>query len=96
MTILPPLVYHVIDLCRFSDGCGRTGTYCLIDMVLNRMAKGAYCRHALLVVVYCLVVPAHNSSTTKGLTLFLILVKEVRCVCFIIKNFFVCVCLFLI
>lgn len=23
-----------------SDGCGRTGTYCLIDMVLNRMAKG--------------------------------------------------------
>lgn len=25
----------------FSDGVGRTGTYCLIDMVLNRMAKGA-------------------------------------------------------
>ena len=25
----------------YSDGCGRTGTYCLIDMVLNRMAKGA-------------------------------------------------------
>lgn len=25
----------------FSDGAGRTGTYCLIDMVLNRMAKGA-------------------------------------------------------
>ncbi|XP_022236594.1 receptor-type tyrosine-protein phosphatase-like N [Limulus polyphemus] len=24
-----------------SDGIGRTGTYCLIDMVLNRMAKGA-------------------------------------------------------
>lgn len=24
-----------------SDGAGRTGTYCLIDMVLNRMAKGA-------------------------------------------------------
>jgi receptor-type tyrosine-protein phosphatase N len=24
-----------------SDGSGRTGTYCLIDMVLNRMAKGA-------------------------------------------------------
>ena len=24
----------------FSDGVGRTGTYCLIDMVLNRMAKG--------------------------------------------------------
>lgn len=25
----------------FSDGASRTGTYCLIDMVLNRMAKGA-------------------------------------------------------
>uniref|UniRef100_A0A1B6GL34 Protein-tyrosine-phosphatase n=3 Tax=Proconiini TaxID=565685 RepID=A0A1B6GL34_9HEMI len=24
-----------------SDGVGRTGTYCLLDMVLNRMAKGA-------------------------------------------------------
>lgn len=24
-----------------SDGAGRTGTYCLIDMVLNRMIKGA-------------------------------------------------------
>ncbi len=24
-----------------SDGSGRTGTYCLIDMVLNRMSKGA-------------------------------------------------------
>lgn len=28
-------------LCCCSDGAGRTGTYCLIDMVLNRMAKGA-------------------------------------------------------
>ena len=27
--------------CLFSDGCGRSGTYCLIDMVLNKMAKGA-------------------------------------------------------
>lgn len=25
----------------YSDGAGRTGTYCLIDMVLNRMTKGA-------------------------------------------------------
>jgi receptor-type tyrosine-protein phosphatase N len=24
-----------------SDGAGRTGTYCLIDMVLHRMSKGA-------------------------------------------------------
>ncbi|KAH0560938.1 receptor-type tyrosine-protein phosphatase N2 isoform X2 [Cotesia glomerata] len=27
-------------LVHCSDGAGRTGTYCLIDMVLNRMAKG--------------------------------------------------------
>lgn len=26
--------------CFHSDGTGRTGTYILIDMVLNRMAKG--------------------------------------------------------
>lgn len=30
-----PIVLHC------SDGCGRTGTYNLIDMVLNRMSKGA-------------------------------------------------------
>ncbi|XP_059163240.1 receptor-type tyrosine-protein phosphatase N2-like [Physella acuta] len=30
-----PIVVHC------SDGCGRSGTYCLIDMVLNKMAKGA-------------------------------------------------------
>lgn len=26
--------------CLYSNGTGRTGTYILIDMVLNRMAKG--------------------------------------------------------
>lgn len=30
-----PIVVHC------NDGCGRTGTYALMDMVLNRMAKGA-------------------------------------------------------
>ncbi|KAL1137755.1 hypothetical protein AAG570_009451 [Ranatra chinensis] len=30
-----PIVIHC------SDGVGRSGTYCLLDMVLNRMAKGA-------------------------------------------------------
>lgn len=30
----------------FSDGAGRTGTYILIDMVLNRMAKGKVCSHS--------------------------------------------------
>lgn len=30
-----PVIVHC------SDGAGRTGTYCLIDMVLNRMSKGA-------------------------------------------------------
>lgn len=28
------------EICSRSDGTGRTGTYILIDMVLNRMAKG--------------------------------------------------------
>lgn len=39
--ILPIRFFSVhLYFCN-SDGAGRTGTYCLIDMVLNRMAKGA-------------------------------------------------------
>ena len=35
------LVYHyLINVLICSDGVGRSGTYVLIDMVLNRMAKG--------------------------------------------------------
>ncbi len=34
-------IYHNITLLC-SDGTGRTGTYILIDMVLNRMAKGQH------------------------------------------------------
>jgi hypothetical protein len=34
-----PQAKPVTNSC-FSDGAGRTGTYILIDMVLNRMAKG--------------------------------------------------------
>jgi len=33
----------VLNVCMLyvcSDGAGRTGTYCLIDMVLNRLSKG--------------------------------------------------------
>ncbi|NXG27904.1 PTPRN protein, partial [Dromaius novaehollandiae] len=35
-------LYHIYEAmpASFSDGVGRTGTYILIDMVLNRMAKG--------------------------------------------------------
>lgn len=32
--------YYWTTLCCFSDGVGRTGTYSLIDLVLNRMSKG--------------------------------------------------------
>jgi len=31
---LSPIIVHC------SDGAGRTGTYCLLDMVLNRINKG--------------------------------------------------------
>jgi protein tyrosine phosphatase len=33
-------VYVKIVSFPFSDGVGRSGTYVLIDMVLNRMSKG--------------------------------------------------------
>ena len=31
---------EVVGDCCCSDGAGRTGTYCLIDMVLSRLSKG--------------------------------------------------------
>ena len=37
MNCNPDFSFSFTDI---SDGCGRTGTYCLIDMVLNRMSKG--------------------------------------------------------
>ena len=40
--IISFFIDHDIVIC--SDGCGRTGTYSLIDMVLNRMTKGGYSR----------------------------------------------------
>ncbi|KAL4624668.1 receptor-type tyrosine-protein phosphatase N2 [Arapaima gigas] len=38
-----PIIVHCRQCLSFvcSDGAGRTGTYILIDMVLNKMAKGA-------------------------------------------------------
>ncbi|NXP06367.1 PTPRN protein, partial [Thinocorus orbignyianus] len=38
-------LYHIYEASRLvscSDGAGRTGTYILVDMVLNRMAKGRH------------------------------------------------------
>jgi len=40
-TLHNPLLIICLISFDFSDGAGRTGTYCLIDMVLNRMTKGA-------------------------------------------------------
>lgn len=35
------MFYEICDQCLVgSDGVGRSGTYVLIDMVLNRMSKG--------------------------------------------------------
>ncbi|KAG1661394.1 Receptor-type tyrosine-protein phosphatase-like N [Nymphon striatum] len=39
ITIIVKLLKIYIDNLHYSDGSGRTGTYCLIDMVLNRMDK---------------------------------------------------------
>jgi len=33
------MTLYFVAMC-FSDGAGRTGTYCLIDMALNRLHKG--------------------------------------------------------
>lgn len=35
------MIASFAHLFNYSDGIGRTGTYCLIDMVLNRLSKGA-------------------------------------------------------
>ena len=42
MTDLFKLLFTIIFVLSYvlSDGAGRTGTYCLIDMVLHRMSKG--------------------------------------------------------
>lgn len=40
------IVSLLVSFCpclRGSDGAGRTGTYILVDMVLNKMAKGGCC-----------------------------------------------------
>ncbi len=34
-------INHTPVVSLYSDGVGRTGTYCLMDMVLTRMTKGA-------------------------------------------------------
>lgn len=35
-----PFSFYIFHFSFFSDGGGRTGTYCLLDMVLNRISKG--------------------------------------------------------
>jgi len=39
--------YEVCQCVCFSDGIGRSGTYCLIDTVLSRLSKGNYCSRIL-------------------------------------------------
>ena len=41
------------NLYYSSDGCGRTGTYALMDMVLNRMAKGKQANLFLMNLELC-------------------------------------------
>jgi len=47
IVIIAQIVITMAMMACFSDGCGRAGTYCLIDMVLNRMAKGGYTHHTI-------------------------------------------------
>ncbi|XP_052833091.1 receptor-type tyrosine-protein phosphatase N2 [Octopus bimaculoides] len=48
-----PIVVHC------NDGCGRTGTYILMDMVLNRMAKGRSQTLLLFLLPVCMRFGAH-------------------------------------
>lgn len=51
-----------------SNGTGRTGTYILIDMVLNRMAKGEshICTHTHTVIDYKSL-PKHFGMELNGI-----------------------------
>ena len=44
------------QIFSFSDGVGRSGTYALIDMVLNRLSKGCKEIGKLKIVVYVLII----------------------------------------
>jgi len=36
-------------IVHYSDGSGRTGTYCLIDLVLNRIVNGKLLYYRILI-----------------------------------------------
>ena len=47
-----------------SDGVGRTGTYCLLDMVLNRMSKGTSSQYIQCIETTTVIVLAFRYSTS--------------------------------